>query len=67
LVAHPRKTQDRRLSNDDIAGSVDITNRAANVFTLGRTKESEFDTLLDVTKNRWEGSSGSIGLNYCQD
>ena len=66
LVAHPRKTRGE-LGNDDVAGSGDVTNRAANVIALARTPQSvdAFDLSLEVIKNRWEGNVGTIGLNYC--
>jgi twinkle protein len=70
LVAHPRKTQGE-LSNDDISGSGDITNRADNVFSLDRTSdqekaESNVDVIFKVLKNRSEGVEDKIGLNYCK-
>lgn len=69
LVAHPRKTSGG-LDNDDISGTADITNRADNVFSLQRVKESDktqlgCDSILKILKNRSEGATGSIGLNYC--
>jgi len=67
LVAHPRKTRGP-LENDDISGSGDITNRVANVITLSKNTKAEiaFDLSLEVTKNRWEGNCGTVGLNYCK-
>jgi len=66
LVAHPRKTKGA-LDSDDVSGSGDITNRAANVITLAKTPQAvdAFDLTLEVIKNRWEGNVGTIGLNYC--
>ena len=66
LVAHPRKTKGA-LDTDDVSGSGDITNRAANVISLAKTPKSmdAFDLTLEVIKNRWEGNVGTIGLNYC--
>lgn len=68
LVAHPRKTTDR-LGNDDIAGSADITNRADNVITMTKIPDEKFaelkcNTSLEVTKNRFNGKRGAIGLNF---
>ena len=67
LVAHPRKTRGA-LDSDDVSGSADITNRAANVITLAKTpfNVDAFDLTLEVIKNRWEGNVGTIGLNYCK-
>ena len=65
LVAHPRKVKGA-LDNDDVSGSGDITNRAANVITLSLAPDdAEHSVTLDVIKNRWEGNCGAIGLNYC--
>lgn len=69
LVAHPRKTNGE-LDNDDVSGTADITNRAANVFAMDRVKEEDkgkykCDTVLKIMKNRWEGIIDKIGLNYC--
>ena len=36
LVAHPRKTLGTALSNDDVSGSGDITNKASIVMTYSR-------------------------------
>lgn len=66
LVAHPRKTRGP-LDSDDVSGSGDITNRAANVFSLSKQKDNQgVDLLLEIKKNRWEGSCGTIALNYCR-
>lgn len=70
LVAHPRKTDDsRRLTNDDVGGSGDITNRADNVFSITRLSEEQveaegFQTHLQVLKNRAFGETASLRLNY---
>lgn len=68
LVAHPRKTADR-LSNDDISGSADITNRADNVITMTRLdvrqqNELHCDTVLEVIKNRMFGRKSEIALRF---
>ena len=68
LVAHPRKTNGE-LENDDVAGSGDITNRAANVFGMERVPEDKknmagFSTGLKILKNRWDGATRKIGLNF---
>lgn len=66
LVAHPRKGSES-IKGDDIAGTGDIANRAANVISMGKTSENEgyeFDVGLSVLKNRWEGITCTVGLNY---
>ena len=70
LIAHPRKTDNKSLDNDDVSGSGDITNRAANVLAVKRLNEREaqeagFGVALEIKKNRWEGNHAKIGLNYC--
>ena len=61
LVAHPRKTEGRRLEADDVGGSSDITNRADNVFKVERVPEEReqelgYSSLLTILKNREFGA-----------
>ncbi len=66
LVAHPRKGSDE-ITGDDIAGTGDIANRAANVISMGKTSDGDeysFDVGVRVLKNRWEGVTCTVGLNY---
>jgi twinkle protein len=65
LVAHPRKSKDKTFDTDDVSGSGDITNRAANVILVKREEKVAWDTTIEVKKNRWEGSGGKFGLKYC--
>lgn len=51
LIAHPKKTQGE-LTKEDISGSLDITNRADNAFTVNR---DESGTTVKVLKNRSQG------------
>lgn len=62
LVAHPRKMEFvKRLSKMDVAGSGDITNLADYVIATHRVTNTEkdegceFDSLLDLFKNRSYG------------
>ena len=61
LVAHPRKSRDA-FSNDDVAGSADITNRVDVVVNYVRNPDkaedepASCDSLLAVTKNRLFGT-----------
>lgn len=69
LVAHPRKTDGKRLGADDVGGAGDITNRADNVFSLKRLDAEEadeegFGSLLSVLKNRSCGGSAKIKLDF---
>lgn len=71
LVVHPKKNpkSDNELDSDDVGGSVNITNRADNVFYLGRTKREirgkmEDITLLKILKNRDFGAKGEVYLDF---
>ena len=64
LVAHPRKTNEISDS-DEVAGSANITNRAANVISVARCDMgSEYDLTMKILKNRWEGKTGEVSLIY---
>lgn len=70
LVAHPRKTQND-FSNDDVAGSADITNKVDVVLNYSRAPEgSHASSKLSVTKNRLFGrlltGSDAIDLMYSE-
>ncbi len=65
LVAHPRKTLES-VTKMDIAGSMDITNRADNAFVIERYTPEEartngYDAILSVLKNRLYGKQ-DIGV-----
>lgn len=57
LVAHPRKSINDEIEKDDVAGSANITNLADYVTTINRAdrKESGYDALLKILKNRHTG------------
>lgn len=63
LVAHPRKSN-QDFSNDDVAGSSDITNKVDVVLNYSRSKERATDSMLQVSKNRLFGrlKMGSEGI-----
>lgn len=66
LVAHPRKSKEG-FTNDDVAGSGDITNRVDVVLSYSRNSKKtddrspECDSLLAVTKNRLFGRLTKAG------
>lgn len=66
LVAHPRKTDNKKFDSDDVAGSGDITNRADNVFKVERVKPEDegCDAVVTIMKNREYGARGSIKLDF---
>jgi archaellum biogenesis ATPase FlaH len=58
LVVHPRKRNGYQFSNDDIAGSGNISNMADVVLRYARPSEdcsADYDRILQVTKNRLNG------------
>ena len=72
VVAHPRKTIAANLSNDDVSGSADITNKASIVLTYSRITHNGEEPdpsvrALTVTKNRLTGKLGSLKVYYSDD
>lgn len=66
LVAHPRKTQIGEMSNDDISGSGDITNKVDTVIFYGRKSSAEDgEGHITVTKNRLTGKL-AVGKNIIE-
>lgn len=68
LVAHPRKSNEA-ITNDDVSGSSDITNKADIVMSYRRVdKTEEYNGELSVTKNRLFGryavGDSTIKLRY---
>ena len=68
LVAHPRK-QNLELTNDDVSGSSDITNKVDVVMNYTTKKDlPESERILSITKNRLTGkvtkSGNEIKLYY---
>lgn len=70
LVAHPRKTPFSDLSNDDVSGSADITNKASLVMSYSRILDKQkqepdpTERLLTVSKNRLTGKLGKVHMFY---
>lgn len=63
LIAHPKKTQGD-VSKEDISGTMDITNRADNVFSVNRDEETN-STLVSILKNRSEGiQNKQVALDF---
>ena len=72
MVAHPRKTMTTYVSNDDVSGSADITNKASIVMTYSRVirKDEEPDPderCLAVIKNRLTGKLGEVYVYFSGD
>ena len=68
LVAHPRKSNND-FSNDDVAGSADITNKVDVVMSYKRIDDNDdYNGELQITKNRINGihamGKNAIKLNY---
>lgn len=67
LVAHPRKGAVKE--SDDVSGNSEITDRADNVFIIDKLTEEEkeeenFDTVLRITKNRFDGVLDNVKLCF---
>lgn len=78
IVAHPKKTNGRRIKKEDIAGLYEITNKADNVLVIHRidndNKKSfprglmDCDNIVDILKSRIYGQQKiSIGLGFEKD
>lgn len=73
IVAHPRKTDGRIKSKNEISGSNDLGNRPDNVFSVYRLTSDErasegYDTAIDVFKARFMGGQDvSIRLKFDND
>lgn len=72
LVAHPRKTMTTTLTNDDVSGTGDITNKASLVMIYSRITHNGEEPdptvrALSVTKNRLTGRLGSIKVYFSED
>lgn len=69
LVAHPRKTRDGNFDSDDVAGTADLTNRANNVFRVGRIPDEKVEEMgcsagIRILKNRRYGDRRTIKLDF---
>ncbi|GMF16707.1 unnamed protein product [Phytophthora lilii] len=65
LVIHPRKEQeDQDLTLTSVFGTAKATQEADNVLILQRTRG---ESKLDIRKNRFDGTLGSIPLEYDQN
>lgn len=67
LIAHPRKSSGREFSNDDIAGSGNITNLADVVLRFGapddkKDEDEDNERVLQVLKNRLNGRISKKGI-----
>lgn len=72
LIAHPRKTMGGQLTNDDIAGSSNITDKADLVFSFGLPDKEECDMdethrRLHILKNRLTGKLTKEPIKLCYD
>ncbi|KAE8909404.1 Twinkle protein [Phytophthora fragariae] len=65
LVIHPRKEQeDQDLTLTSVFGTAKATQEADNVLILQRTRG---ESKLDIRKNRFDGTLGSIPLKFDPD
>ena len=67
LIVHPRKRQGNTFSNDEVAGSSNITNLADVVLNYAMPPNDMDivpERVLQVSKNRLSGTTGMINLWY---
>lgn len=62
IVIHPKKTENKYLTNEDVGGLGDLTNMVDNVLSMSQNKEEE--TVLSVLKNRMYGRKPNIKLEF---
>ncbi len=60
IIAHPKKTSNTNLESEDISGTMDIANRADNVFVISKTDKEKHPEIVEdgkfiIRKNRSEG------------
>ncbi|MBQ1297426.1 MAG: AAA family ATPase [Clostridiales bacterium] len=72
LIAHPRKTMTTNISNDDVSGSADVTNKASLVLTYSRVihdkqEPDPTERKLEVIKNRLTGKLGEVYMYYSEE
>ena len=70
LVVHPRKRQGNMFSNDEVAGSSNITNLADVVLNYAMPRGEEEvkpERILQVTKNRLNGKTDFDGIPLWYD
>jgi len=63
MIAHPRKNTGDDL-NDAIAGTGDITNLASNVMAIIKKEDTDWDSEIEITKNRQYGTLGTIRFTF---
>lgn len=65
LVAHKRKNNYSKNTNDEVSGSSDITNLASVTLSYSKSDEIREDQrVLEVSKNRLFGNTGSWIMDY---
>ncbi|CAO3661969.1 unnamed protein product [Umbelopsis ramanniana] len=64
LVVHPRKENAPALDINSVFGSAKVTQEADNVVIIQKNSQGEDLRFLDVKKNRFDGTLGSIPYKY---
>lgn len=72
LIAHPKKTNGRNITADDVSGSANITNLVSTVLTYSRPPDSEYEPeinaadsgerVMTVLKDRFGGNTDHKGF-----
>lgn len=60
IIAHPKKTNNENLESEDISGTMDIANRADNVFVISKIDKNKNPEVIEdgkfiIRKNRSDG------------
>lgn len=64
LVVHPRKENAPALDINSVFGSAKVTQEADNVIIIQKNSQGEDLRFLDIKKNRFDGTLGSIPYKY---
>lgn len=67
LVVHPRKDSNDQLDINSIFGSAKVTQEADNVVIIQKTPGKDDMRSLDIRKNRFDGTLGTIPYVFLRD
>lgn len=67
LVVHPRKDSGDELDINSIFGSAKVTQEADNVIIIQKSHSRIDRRSLDIKKNRFDGTLGSVPYKYNRD
>lgn len=67
LVVHPRKDSGEELDINSIFGSAKVTQEADNVVIIQKAPGKIDSRSLDIKKNRFDGTLGSIPYTFLKE